>query len=343
MTDSPGAAVRKPGGADLARLRQLAVVLERARSAVRFVDYRQAESDCAQLAEELLATIPKGDLAAMHFVGAPRGGLVVLGILSYLLRLEPRQLRPPAEPDTPVVLVDDCALTGARIHRELRLLGERPVTVALLYAHPDLRRAVVEREARVGHCLAARDLADRARDLYPDPEDRRRWREQWSQRLGDERYWLGLADYVCFAWSEPERLLWNPVTGIVEDGWRFLSAERCLKNRMVAGLPPIAARPRRWRVDPSVVVGTFEDGVLLYRGRDDEVFRLEGVAARMWHALAAWGNRRDVLDHLRTEYEVDIARLGADLDRFVESLLAGGLLEEKRQAGRRDAQVVQGQ
>lgn len=333
MTEVRKPALERPSGADLARLGPLAAFLERARSTIRYVDYRQAEADCQALAERLRTAIPAADLETMHFVGVPRGGLLVLGMLSYALHLEPRQLRPAPRPDTPVVLVDDCALTGARLHRELRLLGERPVTVALLYAHPELRRAVITAEPAVRHCLVARDLVDRLPELYPDPQERERWREEWELRLGRERYWLGLAELVCFSWSEPDRLFWNPVTGRVEDGWRFLSAESCLKNRLAHGLPPRDAKPRRWRVAPSVVAGSFDDALLLYRGQSDEVFRLDRVAGRMWQALDVWGNPEDVLDHLEAEYEVDRGRLGRDLERFVQSLLASGLLTPVEESG----------
>ena len=319
--------VQTPDRADLARLQGLAEFLSRARAAVRYVDYRQAEADCELLGAKLRQAHSAAELASMQFVGVPRGGLVVLGMLSYVLDLEPRQLRPSAGSDAPLVLVDDCALTGSRLHRELRRLGDRPVTIALLYAHPDLRRGLVERQPTVRHCLAARALSDRAPELYPDPRELSRWRREWGAKLAGERYWLGLADLVCFSWSEPDRLFWNPVSRRVESGWRFLSGELCLGNRRSGDLPPRAARPRRWRVDPTVVVGSFDDAVLLYRGRSDEVFRVAGVAAAIWQGLAAWGNAEDVLDHLRGEYEVEPGRLEEDLGRFVESLLAAGLLE----------------
>lgn len=322
-----GPEVQTPDRADLARLQGLAAFLSRARAAVRFVDYRQAEQDCELLAARLREAHSDAELASMRFVGVPRGGLVVLGMLSYVLHLAPRQLRPSPASDAPLVLVDDCALTGKRLHRELRRLGDRPVTIALLYAHPDLRHALVEREPTVRHCLAARALGDRAPELYPDPRELDRWRREWAARLAGERYWLGLADLVCFSWSEPDRLFWNPVSQRVESGWRFLPGELCLGNRLSGGLPARAARPRRWRVDPTVVVGSFDDAVLLYRGSSDEVFRLAGVAAAIWQGLSAWGNAQDVLDHLRSTYDAEPGRLEADLDRFVASLLEAGLLE----------------
>lgn len=334
MTGPSEAAVQVPTGADLARLQQLAGFLERARATLRFVGYDQAEADSALLAERLRAALPADELARASFVGVPRGGLLVLGMLSYLLDLEPRQLGQSPPQGASVVLVDDCALTGARLHRELRRLGERPVVVALLYAHPELCRAVVEREPAVAHCLAAHDLEERTAELYPDPEERRRWRREWAERLDGERYWVGVPELVGFAWSEPDRLVWNPVSERVESGWRFLGAERCLEHRAGDGLPPRAPRPRRWRVDPTVVEGRFDEAVLLYLGRSDEVFRLAGVAAQMWRALAAWGSPEDVVDHLESEYRVGRRRLAGDLERFIASLAEVGLVEPVPGAGR---------
>lgn len=327
MTEPPQPKLQTPSAAEIARLSALAAFLKRAQSAIRFVDYEQAERDCARLACKLRAALSATELASLRFVGVPRGGQIVLGMLSYWLGLEPRQLWPEGDSEAPRVLVDDCALTGARLHQALDRSDDRTVAIGLLYAPSELCRAVVEQTPGLRLCLAAHELADRSPEVYPDPEERRRWRAAWRERLGDGRYWVGLAELVSFAWSEPDRLFWNPVTERVENGWRFVPPDRCLKNRARPELPPSSSAARRWRVDPTLVTGSFDQGLLLYLGRSEQVFRLDGVAAQMWHALAAWGEPTAVIDYLAGEYEVGRGELRRDLDRFVDSLLSNGLLQ----------------
>ncbi|HEX6200804.1 MAG TPA: hypothetical protein VF150_11100, partial [Thermoanaerobaculia bacterium] len=172
------------GETEQARLGALAALLDRLAGSARYVGYAQAERDCEALAAKLLARFSRAELQRFSYLPIPRGGLIVLGMLSYLLDLAPERLAVGRPPDGPVVVIDDCALTGARLAATLRALPETEVVFAHLYSHPALRRAVVRREPRVVECLAARDLRDLAPESYPDPKDLGRWRRRWRRRLG---------------------------------------------------------------------------------------------------------------------------------------------------------------
>ena len=130
--------------------------------------------------------------------------------------------------DIPLVVVDDCALSGARFRQFIDKSENQRVIFAPLYSHPDLRTAIESRESRVLTCVSAQDLKDygpeELKDEYPA------WQERWHHRLEGSRYWVGQVDHVCFAWNEPDRVIWNPVTQQVETGWRVVPPELCLKN-----------------------------------------------------------------------------------------------------------------
>ncbi len=246
-------------------------------------------------------------------------------MLSYALGLEPSDPGGEAGPDRPLAIVDDCALTGARFRAELGRHRAERVIFAHLYSHPELRRAIERREARVERCVAARDLADRARESYPDEAAYETWRERWGSRLGADRYWLGQPDLVCFAWSEPERPFWNEASGRVEAGWRFLSPGRCLAHRSALGPPPIDPARPAWRAPEGVASGEFDGRLWLWaRGR---IYSLEGAAADMWRTLAAWGDPAAAGAWLAGRYAVEPDELARDLAEFAERLAAHGLLE----------------
>jgi Coenzyme PQQ synthesis protein D (PqqD) len=320
---------------DVGRLGPLAAALERFGATCRFVDYGQAEQDCEALAALLRDRFSRRELARFSVLPIPRGGLIVAGMLAYLLDLAPEQLAVGRRPRSPVLVVDDCALTGARFAAALGGLSAAEVVFAHLYSHPALRRAVLRREPRVTACLAAHDLRDPARDSFPRNADYQAWRRRWRRRLGPDRYWFGQPELIAFAWSEPDRPFWNPVTKRVEDGWRLLPPHRCLKNRARLGPPRPATAARTWQVPAAVAYGEFDGVLWLCQTEKKETYGLEGTGADVWRSLARWGDSDLAAASLRSEYEVDEATARSDIEAFAVELEAQGLLE--RLSGRDDA------
>lgn len=322
----PGSQMRSgPRPVDAARLGTLPGLVRRLRHTLRYVDYRQAETDCETLAARLLDNYSRADLREFAVHGIPRGGLIVLGMLSYMLDLTAEQLSAGTDPGRPLLLVDDCALSGTRVSAALEASSSPRVLFAHLYSHPGLRAAIVEREPRVERCIAAADLEDHAREVYGD--DYERWRESGRQHLGGSRYWLGLPDLVCFAWSEPDRPIWNPVSETLEEGWRLLPPHLCLKARGGLGPPPIPVASAAWHVSDGVVSATQEGRIWLYSLETDRVYSLEGVGAEMWLALASWGSVEAGAAFLAGSYEAPLETLRQDLEAFAGTLTDRGLLQ----------------
>ncbi|TVQ90837.1 MAG: PqqD family peptide modification chaperone [Chromatiaceae bacterium] len=292
----------------------------------RSLSYEQAEAAAGALAARLIASVGEAFLGRCGFVAIPRGGLFVLGMLSYLLNLERANLWPlPA--DRPVVVVDDGSYSGSRLAWMLGQLGQPEVIFAHLYSHPDLRAAVLQAEPRVIACVAAHDLRDHARETLPDEQAYREWQQRGRERFGDKRYWIGRPDLVIFPWTEPDRPVWNPGTGRLEEHWRLAPPDRCLGNWARLGMLPRGDVRRTLRSPDQVAFNLQDDEVLLCDLRSEEVIGLQGTAAEMWRALAAYGDPEAALGHLQTCFEVDEARLRRDLAHFIADLLSRRLLE----------------
>ena len=309
------------------RLDALLTCLRHVRGNLRYVSYQEAEQGCELLAEQLLQEYSQRELESFSFLAVPRGGMLVLGMLAYVLNLAPDQLVEADDPSTPTVVVDDCALTGVRFGQMLSRIASDHVVFAHLYSCPELRRAITVTEPRVKFCIAAHDLSDHALDLFGDPAEYRAWRRLWEERLGSTRYWLGQPDVVCFPWSEPDRPFWNPSSRNVESAWRFLPPHMCLKNKAELGLPPRSVSGRAWQVPTKLVVGQFDSVLWLCRLDTQQVYALDGTAADMWRALAVYGDLTTAAEYLLECYDVDKQQLDRDIAEFIEQLLAKGLLE----------------
>jgi hypothetical protein len=232
-----------------------------------------------RLAERIRARVPADELRRHHLVPIPRGGLIVAALLAYLLELPiaPSVASPDGEP---VILVDDCAISGLRLRESLAPWRGRRTGVALLHAHPDLCRAVEAKEPGVAFCVAADQLADHA----PDREDYADWHRRWTDRSVGT-YWIGDPDHVCYPWNEPDALVWNEVRAVAEPGWRVVPPSWCLKNRatarpgdvQVCEPPAGASRPAE-----SLIWARVDEGVLLAGAELGPPVLLREDAGRTW-------------------------------------------------------------
>jgi hypothetical protein len=318
---------------DERRLAQHASELGFTLPTVRYVGYDQVREDCERLGTLLVERFGRDELRCYKFVAIPRGGLIVLGMLSYVLGLQQSQLEPPASPEEPVIVVDDCALSGSRFGRFLARCESQRVTFAHLYSHPDLRTAIEASEPAVVSCLGARDLGDDAPVNHG--KEYNAWRRRWAARHGDRRYWIGQPEHLCFPWSEPDSGIWNPVTERVEKGWSLLPPELCLKNRPAPGVEPIPVQvqsdgPGPLRPAAQVLCGEFEGQVVVADTDTEESFSLSGVAADVWRAVVEKGNVEDAVSALAGEYDIDHQTLEADARGFVAELVSRDLLENAR-------------
>ncbi len=259
---------------------------------LRYVSYRQAELDCERLSAQLVAQFGHEALSTYHFVGLPRGGLIVLGMLAYCLGLQHHQLHLLPPPDTPLVVVDDCALSGVRFGRFLQSYPIHRMIFAPLYSPPDLRRAILSQESQVVACLSAWDLHDHAPERLGRGYEA--WYARWMARSDSPCYWVGQPAPVAFAWNEPDQSIWNPFTEQAEDAWPLLPPEYCLKYRSQRDTAAIVIQQQPFGKGPlrpadAGLFGELEDQIIVGHIHTGLSFSLADVAADMWRALIEHG------------------------------------------------------
>ncbi|WP_321422024.1 hypothetical protein [uncultured Methanobacterium sp.] len=292
---------------------------------VKFVDYKSAEKDCEILASKILDKYPREKLESFCFKGIPRGGLIVLGMLSYALDLKPSQFVDSNDPTQPVMIVDDIALTGKRISQILNESKSSHLVIANLYSSPELRRSILNNEPNVKCCFSSHDLKDRS--LENHPQNYSTWKKKMNKILGN-RYWIGELDMVCFPWSEPNYSFWNPVTKKVEDGWKYLPPHKCLKNKSIMRIPPHKSIKCDFHLSPSVIIGIFDDEILLFQKNTANIYSLNGTSAMFFRALVTYGNFETSLEYLVHEHNFDSSKLHNDLKKYVNDLLKNEILKE---------------
>ena len=302
---------------------------ERTLGRLRYVGYRQAEEAVAELADRLRSRLGAREVRSLSYVAIPRGGLIVLGMLASMLDVPRAQVAAQAVSDGPLVVVDDCALSGARFGAFLASRPEPQVVFAHLFSPPDLRAAIERRETRVVACVAARDL----RDYGPATctEESAEAHRLWVARLGPERYWVGDCERLCFPWNEPEHVLRNLATADLEAAWKLVPPPYCFKaGGGATARPDIQVQPGGrgpLRPSPAVLFGRWNGDTVVARIDSGEVLRLPGSAGAMWWALVKTGDLTAAHRELTGRYRIDAETLRADLSAFSADLLGRGLFE----------------
>lgn len=314
--------------ADVARLSFLARWLGPAVTSTTYLDQAAVERAVLALAERLRVTFGSA-LRTYDFVAVPRGGLIVLGMLAYALDVDAERLGCSHDPQRPLVVVDDCALTGSRFRR---FVADNPHP-RLIFAHlcspPELRAAMLDQETRLAHAIAAIDLRDRAPDEHG--EQYHEWLTRVEAQAGADRYWIGQAEGVVFPWNEPDHNFWNAVTDELDWGWRLAPPDICSKAGSITfpdGIPvQVQATDHTVpRVADHVLVARFEGNVHLLDAVHGRSLRLDEVGSYVWDLLIAGSSAEGIADGITSRFDVDLDRALTDVRSLTQDLVTRGLL-----------------
>ena len=327
------------------RLGRLASQLARVGYAARYVSYTEAEGLTEVLAARLIERYGRDELTKLEYRTIPRGGTIVLGMLAYALDLPAHSLNVGhaqwgTDRERPIVIVDDCVLSGMRLKQHLGPLGDHHVILAALFAPA----ALGDRTTVGNHPVdwnSAIWLDDLAPQLYGDGYST--WFDSWTRRLGDSVLWIGQPEHLCFAWNEPESAFVNAATGEVEAGFRLTPRNRCLRARFVpaAAVPGDSAGRVQVHRDgpgplnaPPDVVAMQIDGQRIAVARFagdchapvDECYLLEESGADMWTHFITHGTVEQASHILASLYDADPAAIAADTAALADALIEMGLL-----------------
>jgi len=296
---------------------------------LRYISYQRVEEACRRLRRALLRQIGREALASAVYVGIPRGGLTILGVLSYILDLRHDQLRTWPDGTQTVIVTDDCAVTGARFAHFLKDFGADEVIFAPLFSNPTLREEIVRQESKVTACVSGYDLEDRAPEELGDNYEE--WRQFWTKRRSG--YWVGRTDHLCFPWGEVDSIFWDESRQSYRPGPPVVPPNFVLKRphalrdgrELDVFVQPEAAGP----IKPldTVFFGTIGKSTIVANPDADVCIELQDTAAAIWHAIIEKGTRDRVVDSLLDEYDIKRLALSEHVDQFIEQLEEIGLLE----------------
>jgi hypothetical protein len=260
------------------QLRSLNLTCQR----LKYVDMDNAIAIGERLAEQFVGNYGS-DLHQFGFMGIPRGGLIVLGFLSYQLGLKTSQLTSPFSEQLPLVMVDDCVLSGARISSCLQQQHHPKIIVAVLA------------------CLSGDDLVDHGSTLMGTRYGT--WQQQNRQRIEGTRYWIGLPDYLCFPWNEPDYLLWNSHSQTYEKSWRIVPPQRCLKNRPQESALSLTVIhqpffPGHIQPTADIVFAEVEETIVIGQLSTGATYCLQNPATTQWQKIltSQWTSEADFKD-----------------------------------------------
>ena len=342
---------------DFARLKVLPGQLQTELPRLRYLNWQQVEEACEVLARRLLEELGADAISRASFVGIPRGGILVLGLLAYAMDLKPTQLlrgargrgehpresdagvderNGPRDPHRPgpddlLVVVDDCALSGLRFGEFLRTEPRTPVAFAHLFSHPELRAQIQEREDSVARVVAAYDLTDHAPELLG--AEYASWRARWQERTGGATYWIGRPDRLGFPWSEPEIGVWNQVTQREDLGWRLIPPSACLRNRIEgsSGMDRLQIQPHgsaTHRLAPGTYFGQVEGRTILASLHSGSAVELDQMAAAIWQALLEEDGVDEAAVALSRTYNAEPKVIEKDVREMRRQFMDAGFLEE---------------
>jgi hypothetical protein len=293
-----------------------------------YVDYHRAEDACVALAGRLRERFSASELDEARFVAIPRGGHIVLGLLSLAMGLRHEQLPEVSQdPDRLTIFVDDCALSGHRLRSTLREAASRRVAFAVLYAAEPLCHAVESTEERVEACVAAHALLDVGPTLFGDGYQA--WKRRWATLTDGDLYWVGRPQNIAFSWKEPDRSFFNQVTERREPAWRVVPPQFSMTARLAPFSRPVHVQPVAngpLRPAPDVFFAELDDDCVVVIGIDGAVRSLDPVASAIWNAIVEHGCREAAVELLVACYEVDRPRLESDVQSLVGALIDEGLL-----------------
>ncbi len=290
--------------------------------------YNDVEEHVGRLASRLRSTLGER-LTDAAFVGIPRGGLIVLGMLAYELGLRHDQIVGIGSASDLEVIVDDCAYSGARVGEYLSVSRADKIVFACLLAPPPLLKAIEHSEQRVLSSIAAAEM----KDLTPQGARGERWQAGWANLLAaDRRYWVGLTEHVCLPWAEPDWSFWDDDAQQVQDGWTVLPPEICIEHRHEPTQRSVAVEIQNWGVGPihpgdDVLYARTDDEVVLTNLVDGRQFVLEGTGADVWKGLVANGEIDATVRAMLETYEVDPSSLHTDVSEFADRLAKARLIQ----------------
>jgi hypothetical protein len=82
----------------------------------------------------------------------------------------------------------------------------------------------------------------------------------------------------------------------------------------------------RYRLSTDVLTQHVEDATVIVHLGTNQIYELNGTAARLWDLLSQGCAPAEVIERLGQEYDVDKVSLAGEVENMMQSLVAQGLV-----------------
>ena len=286
---------------------------------IQYLDSTQCLDLTKSLAKIIKQTVPENILKNSQVVAIPRGGLFIQAMLSYFLPLEHHQLQyTENDVDTsPLIIVDDCAISGLRLAQQLKKFPNREIYFFTIASPRELRDSVNSKESRILDFKSVLDVKSYSTlDL----------------NHASQCYWRGQCDTIIFPWSETQRSYrFNGQLSNVPL-WKVAPNKLCLSAREKKQ----RIRTTEIKENPSSVMSTPDD--VLYHTDQGltrilnvstmKHYSLDSIGSTIWQSLLKNADLDNVLAELSSIYGVSKTKLNSDVQLLTQKLFNDGLINE---------------
>lgn len=290
---------------------------------IQYLDSTQCLDLTKSLAKIIKQTVPENILKNSQVVAIPRGGLFIQAMLSYFLPLKHHQLQyTENDVDTsPLIIVDDCAISGLRLAQQLEKFPNRDIYFFTIASPEKLRDSVKLKEARVLDFKSVVNIKSYS---------------TLKAQNTQQRYWLGQCDAVIFPWSETQRSHFSNGKLSNRPLWKIAPDKLCMSTKAKKQ----AIKATEVKENQSAVLST-PDNILHFTDQGItkildastmKHYSLDAIGSDIWQSLLSNSNLDHALAELSATYKVSKTRLNNDMQLLTQKLIDAGLINELKHA-----------
>ena len=283
--------------------------LQKSIQQIQYLDIAKCESLAHSLAQKINLSLDPETLQKSRVVSIPRGGLFVSAMLSYILPIKHHQLQPFSDCDSPIILIDDCSISGFRLAQQLCGLKNKQIYFYTLVSPAQLRQAALAVQPRLRVFESAMDL-----NVYNNDSSGR-------MDARSNRYWQGQCDAICFPWGETQRFYPSDSENKQTTLWPVSPLQKNLKSSLLEQKIPFyavtEAQDRAISTGQHILYYSKDNLTRIYNAESKQHYSLDGVGSAIWQSLLSHSTVDQTLEHLCSLFSVEKKRLEKDVKDLI--------------------------
>lgn len=302
------------------------------------ITYSQVETATDLLATKLIDRFGRKELKSFSFFPVPRGGLICLGFLSYCLNLTYKNIVHLIEADhknsKPIVLVDDCSMSGHRLLEFAQRFKGKNTIGAVLYAPKELQDGFKNNSIKSIDCFVGEYLQP-SNDVDMLPIKGEVLASKMSLK---DRVLAGDFRLPCFPWGEADQTIIDAKMQKPISGWALTRPKTSGDNPNVdrsgghqrqfdfgkcinrtCDLQNAIELPRSEKLNPDYMFFECGESLVAHDVVTKTSLELNSTGLDMLSAYLEIGSICDTVTELQTRFHVDREMLREDLTRVLNN------------------------